>query len=133
MVLEEQQAALVKSKESKNEEKPGDREAEETIASTESFREGHLFVLTGTSERFYHVFGLELCGKPPSPNYYCTCARIRLYLYVHTYPLLFVRVRVFSFICTCARTFLMTVRSHVYMQLLHQPVPGLHLSSPFKI
>jgi len=103
MVLEEQQAALVKSKESKNEEKPDAREAEETVASPESFREGHLFVLTGMSERFYHVFGLELCGKPPSPNYYCTCARIRcictcarirLYLYVCAYLVLSVRVHV---------------------------------------
>ena len=59
------------------------------------FSEGHLFVLTGPSARFYDLFALELHGKPPfHPNYYCTCARIRLMLYVRTYPLDVVRAHV---------------------------------------
>ena len=52
-------------------------------------------------------------------------------LYVRTYLLDIVRVRVFSYFSTCAR--ILMIHSHVFMQLLHHPVSTLHLSSPFKI
>ena len=69
--------------------------SKEPEESPKLFSEGHLFVLTGPSARFYDLFALELHGKPPfHPNYYCTCARIRLMLYVRTYPLDVVRAHV---------------------------------------
>ena len=106
--------------------------SKEPEESPKLFSEGHLFVLTGPSARFYDLFALELKGKHPfHPNYYCTCARIRLMLYVRTYLLDIVRVRVFSYFSTCAR--ILMIHSHIFMQLLHHPVSTLHLSSPFKI